>query len=275
MGAGVELADIYCSSIAGFNTANGAYFVDDILRHLNDADIIISLLSPSYANSRFCLAEAGAASLRSLIHKTAHFVSLLVKPSVFADFKEGVFLGLQAGNIDDGDALDEMRDTIMEYIEKKVKTSIWNKQRSVFLRAMESYNREKAYETAIENVSIEKVGFSRTEDKRITYKSKVYIEMKNETGYDIRVRVTNWSGARLQNPPVQKSVLHVWQADNKWSHETAEILVHKGQLFSAWVGLDPRQSSKDLRRMRENQRLGTLELLVSIEGYDFPLVKHL
>jgi hypothetical protein len=276
MGTGVNQEDVFCSSIGGLNSANGSHFVPDILQHLNSAEVIVAVLSPSYVKSEFCLAEAGAAYLRSQVHKSASLVLLLVQPADYEDFNKGVFHGLQLGRMDDADSLDELRDIVAKHFSKHLKTSIWNNKRAVFLRQMQAHNARIGLEESLKDIVIQRVDFLRDMSRGITFKSKVNVHLKNMTGKDIRMKGSEWSpGAKLQRPIPRNSVFRVFLGENNWSQESAEILVGDGQTFSLWIGLDSRQSDDELREMRENHRLGLLKLTVSIAGSDFVLTRQL
>jgi len=82
-GTGIPHCDIFCSSTEG-NIPNGAFFVQHILEQLAAADLIVLVLSESFLNSEFCIAEAGAAQVRQLA-KTATLYTLIVSPIDFPD----------------------------------------------------------------------------------------------------------------------------------------------------------------------------------------------
>jgi TIR domain len=81
LGASVSKADIFCTSIAGLGVPNGDQFVNVILDQLNLADLIIAVLSESYFESPFCIAEVGAAQVRKKIKKDVVFHALLIPPA--------------------------------------------------------------------------------------------------------------------------------------------------------------------------------------------------
>ncbi|MGN6202037.1 MAG: toll/interleukin-1 receptor domain-containing protein, partial [Solirubrobacterales bacterium] len=88
----------------------GIQFVDAIRETLDDAAMAVLLLTPSYYESRFCLAEAGAVWVQQKVH-----VPLVVPPIDYHDL-EGVQLGEQALKINSSSALDQLRDLISEVI---------------------------------------------------------------------------------------------------------------------------------------------------------------
>ena len=105
----------------------GTDFSEAIREALDGSDMAILLLTPSYYDSAFCLAEAGAVWVQKKVH-----VPLLVPPNDFADL-EGVQLGKQAERIDSPSDLDEIRDLIAEVTGQKVSTGSWNRHKEEFL----------------------------------------------------------------------------------------------------------------------------------------------
>ncbi len=105
----------------------GTGFVEHIRSGLDRASMVVLLLTPSYYESRFCLAEAGAAWIQQKVR-----VPVIVPPITYANL-EGVQLGEQAVRIDSPSALDDTRDLISEVMGGRVGTGAWNAQRDRFL----------------------------------------------------------------------------------------------------------------------------------------------
>jgi len=105
----------------------GSQFTEVIREALDGAAMAILLLTPSYYESRFCLAEAGSVWVQQKLH-----IPMLVPPVDYHDL-EGVQLGEQAAKIDSSTDLDEMRDQIHEVTGKTVPTGSWNEQKERFL----------------------------------------------------------------------------------------------------------------------------------------------
>src|SRR5437867_395722 len=83
------------------DTPNGEYFVQNTLRHLYAADIVIAVLSPAYLKSQFCLAEVGGEQLRKQVQCNALFYSVLIPPATYDAHLRGVLFGVQSGFIND------------------------------------------------------------------------------------------------------------------------------------------------------------------------------
>jgi hypothetical protein len=88
---------------------------------------VVLLLTPAYYESRFCLAELGAAWALEL-----PCIPLLVPPAAYADL-EGVQLGVQALRVEHAPDLDVLRDRIASALGTQASTPEWNRQREGFL----------------------------------------------------------------------------------------------------------------------------------------------
>jgi hypothetical protein len=105
----------------------GIQFVEAIREALDTADMAVLLLTPSYYESRFCLAEAGATWVQNKAH-----IPVLVPPINYHDL-EGVQLGEQAVKIDSSSDLDDVRDSIRDVLGVSVPTGAWNSHKEDFL----------------------------------------------------------------------------------------------------------------------------------------------
>jgi TIR domain len=106
LGIGIDRAQLFFSSYPG-SIPNAEYFVQHILKELNDSQLVIAILSHAYLKSQFCLAEAGAALARKE-HGDSEFYSLVVPPEQVSDLG-GVLYARQTGYITDDGSLDELR----------------------------------------------------------------------------------------------------------------------------------------------------------------------
>src|SRR5437870_4709199 len=74
--------EVFCTSVRG--VPNGQFFIETILRALETSELIISLLTPEYFRSQFCIAEVGAAQLRQRAKRNrGDFFSLIVPPIAY------------------------------------------------------------------------------------------------------------------------------------------------------------------------------------------------
>lgn len=127
-GCNISSDDIFCTSVEGAGIETGQDFIDWIENYLKSACVVILFLTPNYYNSKFCIAEMGAAwALKSNIFP-------LIAPDLDRD-PGIVFLGRQTQRIDKV-GLDTLRDFINENcdITGSQKTSRWNNKRKSFLK---------------------------------------------------------------------------------------------------------------------------------------------
>ncbi len=104
-GCQIERDVIYCSSIEGMKTLPGdPDFIRDLKDKLQDAKLIILLLSPNYYDSQYCLAELGATWMLD----TPTF-PIVVPPLKIGEIK-GILQVMQVGSIDDETHLERLRD---------------------------------------------------------------------------------------------------------------------------------------------------------------------
>ena len=89
LGMGVPHSDIFFTSQNGVLPA-GQSFIENIRRAISNCQQVICFLTPNYLNSKFCLAELGAAWLQ--VNK---ILPLLAWPLQFDDLNDTPLLGLQ------------------------------------------------------------------------------------------------------------------------------------------------------------------------------------
>lgn len=105
----------------------GTEFVEAIRQALTESAMAVLLLTPSYYESRFCLAEAGA-----MWASKKQRIPVIVPPIDFHNL-QGVQLGEQAVKIDSASGLDVMRDMVREVFDREVPTASWNEHKDDFL----------------------------------------------------------------------------------------------------------------------------------------------
>ena len=117
---------ISCTSIEGADVGTGEKFVEWIEEHLARAELVILFVTPSYLDSRFCVAEMGAAwALKKPVHP-------LVTPGVDRDLGT-VMLGRQTEKVD-STGLDKLYTKISSLTqEPSSKVEHWNVQKRAFL----------------------------------------------------------------------------------------------------------------------------------------------
>lgn len=130
-GMGIPEAEIFCSSLDGYGIPTGENFVDFIKSQIQEPDLVILLLTPSYFKSNFCLYEMGAAWAKS--HKRW---PILVPPLNFSDVKD-VIASTQAVKINDDIKYNELRDYLHGVVDSVPTTNTkWDVKRKAFLRKL-------------------------------------------------------------------------------------------------------------------------------------------
>lgn len=128
-GIGVSPTDIFCTSNKGQGIRPGAEFKESIRETLDDATIVIALISENFYNSPFCMCELGGTWLQA-----KDFIPILIPPIRLSEMK-AVLAGLQALRIAIKEDLDELRDELSERLAiKPLPTPRWNEKRDEFLK---------------------------------------------------------------------------------------------------------------------------------------------
>jgi hypothetical protein len=126
--AAVTPEEIFCTSLEGLGIPAGKDFLDVIKNELQEPELIISLISPNYLQSQFCLCELGASWAMS--HNN---LPLLVPPLTYADLSP-VISTKQAILLNDTSALNGMLGQIIKILNKEdVNQSRWEAKRNDFI----------------------------------------------------------------------------------------------------------------------------------------------
>jgi hypothetical protein len=273
---GIGISDVFCSSSKGA-IPNGQFFVQHILSKLQAADCTISLLSPNYFRSHFCIAELGIA-VAAQVNNSAKFSSYIIPPTGFGDLS-GILLGIQSQHLAETTPLDEL----CAKLEGNLTGHTWTASRNEFLKLIKPILDRRKAEELLNKIVIHDFQMDTATVPTIAYKSKIRVQFQNNTGQSVDIGNPIWdsgaTGISLQTPPQNSKVLQVetsagWHRD-AWSNEAATISVMPGAVFRLWLGLHQACSSDELRRRHEGRLLGTLQLQVKINGIDLPFEKRL
>ena len=130
-GMGVPGAEIFCSSLTGYGIPTGQNFVTYIKNQLADPKVVILILTPSYFESKFCLAEMGAAWIMS------HEQFPILVPPLGYDSVKDVLLGVQVAKVDDDIKYNELLNLLEKEVTLIPKTRAkWDTKRRSFLKAI-------------------------------------------------------------------------------------------------------------------------------------------
>jgi hypothetical protein len=116
------------------------------------------------------------------------------------------------------------------------------------------------------------------QDPKLTYRSKSFLEFRNDSGESIAVRKPRWimeAGDVTIHPPFGFSFLpaRLWNPAGaparKWEEETNDnIRLHPNQHLLMWVGLDESLTKAEIDSRRQKQRLGILAISITVAGHD-------
>lgn len=99
MGMNVNPDEIYCTSLKG-TIPTGVSFINDIKDNITQSEAVIFFMTQAYMNSKFCLAELGAAwALNQNIYP------VLVNPITYGDLGHTPLSGIQAIKLDEEEDL--------------------------------------------------------------------------------------------------------------------------------------------------------------------------
>ena len=273
LGVGIPREEIFFSSYPG-SIPNAEYFVQHILKELNDSQLVIAILSHSFFRSQFCLAEAGAALARKE-HGDAEFYSLVVPPEKLSDLG-GVLYARQTGYVTDAAALDELRKVYRTKYKSISDDPTWGHQQRAFLKTAAQLVNHQAAQELSTRVVLKTLEITRDPPTatKVTYKLKLRVVLRNDTGVTTTAGPATWrSGVdkiRLQEPPVSPLLLQA-ETDVDWSKEAPVIEVPDGRLFRAWIGIKESTPEKEFLTRHVERRLGELQLALKISGEDVKL----
>lgn len=128
---GVNANDLFCSSLEGLGVPPGENFIEFIRNKLIGTEVAISVLTPAYFESIFCVAELGAVWANQQSH-----LAILVPPLDYKDVT-AVLTGLQVIKITDEAALSEFRDQLIKILNLAPnRTARWDTKKKEFLKAL-------------------------------------------------------------------------------------------------------------------------------------------
>jgi len=108
-----------------------------------------------------------------------------------------------------------------------------------------------------------------TTKPEIKFKSKIRITFQNDTPQDLKIQSATIVDAGILLQPQHPTELS-WQTQDdrskKWSEESNQIYIKKGQRFRTWIGQDKPLSENGLLQAKVNKQFGTL--VFKIEGYE-------
>jgi hypothetical protein len=264
LGIGVLHTDVFFSSTKG-SIPNGSSFVQHILKELNSADLVIGLVSRSYFQSHFCLAEAGAAQARKAAGK-CEFFSLVIPPVKFSDL-DGVLYGVQSGNILERPALAELKDLIQRKLTAQVPGSnVWDQKRDDFLSVASREVSLYEIKESLGRIAVIQYCWSREDGANVKVHSKLRIIFKNQTGKSLMIERATWESGRDGIPPFEQSQHLKWQL-KQGDKEEFELEVPADRNFRTWIGLAEHVAAPECLNRCAKRNTGKLHLKLRLRDH--------
>lgn len=133
-GINISADDIFCSTLEGLGIKRGANFIDFIKSKLSDSYFVIPILTPCYYESVFCTCELGA----TWALEQKNIYPLIVPPFQLDDGLKAVLNGIQSGEINDPDTLNELITQITAIGYGKMNVQRWDVKKNEFLATFDA-----------------------------------------------------------------------------------------------------------------------------------------
>jgi hypothetical protein len=193
------------------------------------------------------------------------FHALIVPPTEFGAQLGGVLHGIQAGKINNGQALDELRDRL-----PGTPTAASNEYRANFLTAIGDIVSRATIIASLDNVRVIDTEFDFPDRSKANYIRKLRVYVRNESDRDVKLREPKWY-PDTRGPAPQYPYLSRFQrrAGQSWDKDELEtITVRRAEEIRLWVGLDRDKTPEELRKRHANRIMGTLEIPATIASVD-------
>ena len=128
LGMGISREDIFCTSLSG-TLPNGQPFIDSIRSALRDCQQVLCFLTPSYLQSKFCMAELGAAWIQ-----TGKIIPLLVSPLQYGDLNNTPLMGMQMLRRERSDLMNLYDELCACQVAKSGRTAEFDRQLKAYLQ---------------------------------------------------------------------------------------------------------------------------------------------
>ena len=246
--------------------------------HLSKAKVVIAILSDDYADSHFCLEEAGAAQLLRA-QKKAECLIFLVPPASYSKHLDGMLFGIQAEMLNDINALINLKPRIESILGLTTirQPATHLAQSNAFLKVVEEAEM-LARLTALTLIDV------RYEDSRQapppkppaippTYKLKLRVHLRNETGHGLQIGQIGWQADKSRNAPAAGRGYA--SGFDVGGNTAVPAIISPGTAFNLWIGLHETSDVNHLHELHERKQLGTVTLPVNIGRYNGEWVRTL
>lgn len=150
-GMGFSNDDIFCTSLEGLGIKTGKDWRNEIQKNLCKSQVVILFITPNYKESEMCLNEMGAAWAINV-----KVIPIVVEPLNFDSI--GVLYNVkQSLKLTKNEDLDELKDTLAEFITSNSATSRWNTKKMEAISLIERYLSEKKFKTPLSRSEFNKL----------------------------------------------------------------------------------------------------------------------
>lgn len=152
-GIGVPKHNVFCTSMEGLGVELSADWRSAIKNALNDARVVLLLITPNYRESEMCLYEMGAAWANS------ETVIPIVFPGVTYNDMGVVVTPKQAVSLNNDGSWDDLRDFIPNDCctdNTKLPTAAWNNKKLKALTQIRKYIESNPFSTPLTRMTLEK-----------------------------------------------------------------------------------------------------------------------
>ncbi|MFR9543817.1 MAG: toll/interleukin-1 receptor domain-containing protein [Rikenellaceae bacterium] len=174
-GLGIADEDIAYTSAPETGVTIGNNIPQYIKDNIASCDFVFFMISENYRKSEVCLNEMGA----------AWALDKCIKPFIIGDIGFGSIGWLYGRNlgakIDDGELLDELRDTFTEQYGQKTKTVVWNKYKAEFISSVAEVKQPILLPVVVEDARVVELGLLDYLDVYDEEQSKLLLILNNIT----------------------------------------------------------------------------------------------
>jgi hypothetical protein len=151
LGCGLDETEIFYSSGEDTGVPSGSDLLHHVRQEVEEAGLVVAVISPMFQTRPACVAELGAAWSR-----TGNLFPLAV-PGMARPDMEGVLQGMAVRYVDDAAALDELHDRVSALREEHSKTTTWGRHKATWLANVGAYAERLATPTIITAQELERV----------------------------------------------------------------------------------------------------------------------
>lgn len=126
-GCNLSSDDIFYTSGEDTGIASGEDLIATVRSQVDDATLVVAIITPTYQTRPICIAELGAAWSRA-----GRLMPLLL-PGLERENLEGVLAGMTMRALDDSATLDELHDRVSEAAGVEARAATWNRHKQRWL----------------------------------------------------------------------------------------------------------------------------------------------